>query len=98
MTEEIPGLYITRGEAQAILQREMENAGIPLNSTTARCMFEATRDSRGGNNCKFGGTPLWDNHLRLMNGKVLRSEFMARVQQLVESGHKFQKAGRASWR
>lgn len=98
MSEEIAGLYITRAEAEAILHRHMGEAGIPLKSKTARCMFDPTTDSRGNHNCKFGRTPLWDNELRAIQGKVLRSEFMDWVDRLVESGRKFQKAGRASWK
>jgi hypothetical protein len=96
MIEGIPGQYISCEEAEAYLRKEMEKAGIPLHSTTARCMFEPTKDSRGGNNCKLGRTPLWDNHLRMMNGRVHRPEFRDWVERLVESGNKFQKAGRAS--
>jgi len=61
-------------------------------------MFEPTQDSRGGNNCKLGRTPLWENHLYVMKEKVLRSEFLDWVERLVDSGHKFQRAGRSSWR
>jgi len=88
-------LYISKGEAEAILQQRMNEAGIPLQSITGRCMFEPTQDSRGGKNCKLGRTPLWGNEIRLSKGKALRSEFMDMVERLVESGHKFQKAGRA---
>lgn len=91
-------LYISNTEAELLLREKMSEAGILLRSTTARCMFEPTKDSRGGNNCKLGRTPLWDNHLRVVKGKVLRSEFMDWVERLIESGQKLQKAGRASWR
>ena len=95
---EVSKLYVTKSEAQLLLREKMSQAGIPLHSKTARCMFEATKDSRGGNNCKLGRTPLWDNHLRVADGKVLRSEFMDWVERLIESGHKFQNAGRSSQR
>ena len=95
---EMGELYVSKSEAELLLREKMSQAGIPLHSKTARCMFEATKDSRGGNNCKLGRTPLWDNHLRVVNGKVLRSEFMDWVERLIESGHKFQNAGRSSWR
>ncbi len=97
MSGQMTGLYMSRGEAESVLRAEMEKAGIPLNSITVRCMFEPTKDSRGGNNCKLGRSPLWENHLRVVSGKVLRSEFMDWVDRLIESGRKFQKAGRASW-
>ncbi len=97
MSEQMTGLYMSRGEAESVLRAEMEKAEIPLNSITVRCMFEPTKDSRGGNNCKLGRSPLWENHLRVVSGKVLRSEFMDWVDRLIESGRKFQKAGRASW-
>jgi hypothetical protein len=91
-------LYISKEQAEAILLKDMRTAGIPLHSITARCMFEVTEDSRGGHNCKLGPTPLWDRKLRVMGGRVLRSEFMETVAELVESGHKFQRAGRAAHR
>ena len=89
--------YIDRQAAEILLQAEMEKVEIPLNSKTARCMFERTVDSHGQNRCKFGVTPLWGNELKVVNGKVLRSEFMDWVQRLCRSGHAFQRAARASW-
>jgi hypothetical protein len=89
-------LYINRHDAERIHYSAMAKAAIPLRSKTARCMFEPTKAS-GRNNCALGPTPLWDNCLRVVNGKVLRSEFMDWVDRLTDSGHKFQKAGRASW-
>ncbi len=90
-------LYISRDEAEAVLRKKMEEAEIPLNSITARCMFEPTEDSRGGNNCEFGRTPLWRNEICLYQGRALRSEFMEMVQRLIDSGHAHQKAARAAW-
>ena len=89
-------LYIAKELAEGILRKGMATAGIPPDSITARCMFEATEDSRGGHNCRFGPTPLWDQELQLKGGEVLRSEFMGWVEALVDSGHKYQRAGRAS--
>jgi len=89
-------LHISKELAEGILRNDMAAAGIPLDSITARCMFEATEDSRGGHNCRFGATPLWDRELQITGGKVLRSEFMEWVEALVDSGHKYQRAGRAS--
>jgi hypothetical protein len=91
-------LYITRDEARVLCDSAMEDAGIPLRSKTARCMFEPTKDVRDRSNCAFGPTPLWDNCLRVVSHKVLKSEFMDWVDRLINSGRKFQKAGRASWR
>jgi hypothetical protein len=71
----------------------MAEAGIPLHSITARCMFEPTSNSRGDNICCFGGTPLW-NGLHKVNGQVLRSEFIDWVDRLVASGVRRQKAAR----
>jgi hypothetical protein len=90
-------LCIDRATAHDLLSAEMHKAGIPLESKTARCMFEATRNSSGRNRCKLGVTPLWDNELRVVAERVLRSEFMDWVNRLCESGHTFQRAGRASW-
>lgn len=97
MPNECEGLYVTRDEAQRTYHIALIKAGIPLSSITARCMFEPTKDGRGRHNCKFGPTPLWENRLRLVNGKVLKSEFNDWVDRLTDSGRKFQKAGRASW-
>jgi hypothetical protein len=90
-------LYIDRNKAEVLLQDELTKAQIPLKSTTARCMFETTRNSAGGNRCKLGVTPLWGNEVRVVKDKVLRSEFMDWVQRLCDSGQAFQRAGRASW-
>jgi hypothetical protein len=92
------GLYLTKDEAELLLREEMSKGRIPLGSITARCMFEPTKDSRGGSNCKLGRTPLWENELHPKSGKVLRSEFLDWVEKLIDSGHKFQKAGRSSSR
>jgi hypothetical protein len=94
----VSGLYLTKDEAELLLREEMSKARIPLGSITARCMFEPTKDSRGGNYCKLGRTPLWENELHTRSGKVLRSEFLDWVERLIVSGHKFQKAGRSSSR
>ena len=80
--------------AEEILPAQMTDAGIPLSSITARCMFEATRDSRGRPNCKFGPTPLWTERLRPVNEEVLEFDFKALVAQLIASGHAHQRAGR----
>jgi|SRR5271157_481916 len=90
-------IYLTREEAQRQLDARLNAAGIPLDSITARCMFMATQDSRGQNRCKFGRTPLWDNELRVIAGRVLRSEFLDLVQRLCDSGQAHQRAARASW-
>jgi hypothetical protein len=89
--------YIDRNPAEVLLHDELVKAEIPLKSKTARCMFETTRNSAGGNRCKLGVTPLWGNEVRVVNGKVLRSEFMDWVRRLCDSGQAFQRAGRASW-
>jgi hypothetical protein len=89
-------VYISKGQAKSVLRSLMRNAGIPHDSTTARCMFDATTDGRGGHNCKFGPAPLWDRKLGAVNGKVLRSELMDWARRLVESWLKFQRAGRAA--
>jgi hypothetical protein len=91
------GLYLSRDEAERVLRAQLEAAGIPLDSTTARCMFEPTKDSHRQNRCKFGVTPLWSNELRIVDDRVLRSEFMDWVQRLCDSGQAHQRAGRASW-
>jgi hypothetical protein len=91
------GLYLDPASAQGLLISELVKANIPLESKTARCMFEATRNSSGQGRCKLGMTPLWENELRIVHGRVLRSEFMDWVNRLCDSGHAFQKAGRASW-
>jgi hypothetical protein len=90
-------LYISKTSAEELLTAELAKAQIPLKSITARCMFETTRNSSGNNRCKFGVTPLWGNELRVLSGRVLKSEFMDCVNRLCDSGHAFQKAGRASW-
>jgi len=95
---DIDGIYLDRASAQDLLISELVKAKIPLRSTTARCMFEATRNSSGQARCKLGMTPLWENELRIVNGRVLRSEFMDLVTRLCDSGHAFQRAGRASWK
>jgi hypothetical protein len=84
-------LHIAREEATSTHDAKMIAAGIPLRSTTARCMFRATQDSRGSNNCKFGPTPLWDNTLQATGGNVLRSDFLD-LAALVASGQTFQQA------
>jgi len=89
--------YIDRNTAEVLLHDELVKAQIPLKSKTARCMFETTRNSAGGNRCKLGVTPLWGNEVRVVKDKVLRSEFMDWVQRLCDSGQAFQRAGRASW-
>jgi len=94
---ELDALYVDRASGEDLLRLEMAKAGIPLDSITARCMFEATRCGSGQNRCKLGVTPLWNNELRVANGLVLRSEFMDWVQRLCDSGHAFQRAGRAAW-
>jgi hypothetical protein len=93
------GDYISRHEAEFILREKMLEAGIPLNSITARCMFEPTKPINGEHNiCQFGRTPLWANEFGLYQRKALRSEFMEMLQRLVGSGHAHQKAARAaSW-
>jgi hypothetical protein len=93
---DIDALYLDHASAQNLLVSEMVKAEIPLNSKTARCMFETTRNGSGGNRCKLGITPLWNNELRVTKGRVLRSEFMDWVRRLCDSGHAFQRAGRAS--
>ncbi len=90
-------LYIDRSTAEVLLRDELTKAQIPLKSTTARCMFETTRNGAGGNRCKLGVTPLWGNEVRVVKDKVLRLEFMDWVQRLCDSGQAFQRAGRASW-
>ena len=95
-TSSIDDLYITQEQARMLLDANLKKAGIPPQSTTARCVFEKTKDGRGNNRCKFGNTPLWQ-HLRVVRGKVLRSEFMDLVQKLCDSGQDHQRAGRASW-
>lgn len=90
-------LYITETSARELLAAELMKAQIPLDSITARCMFQTTRNSSGTNRCKFGMTPLWTNELRVVAGRVLRSEFMDWVRRLCDSGLAFQRAGRASW-
>jgi hypothetical protein len=95
---DIDELYLDRASAQDLLVSAFVKAEIPLESTTARCMFEATRNSSGQARCKLGTTPLWENALRIVDGRVLRSEFMDWVNRLCESGHAFQRAGRASWK
>jgi hypothetical protein len=91
------GLYINRDAAEEIFRAKLEKAGIPLDSKTARCMFEKTLDSHGVNRCKFGNTPLWGSEIKVRDGIVLRSEFMEMVQRLCDSGQDHQRAGRASW-
>jgi len=89
-------LYISRSAAEALLRHRLGEAGIPLGSATARCMFEPI--IRGGRKiCKFGMTPLWDNVLRIIDGKVLRSEFTEWVEKLCESGRSHQRAAHAAW-
>ncbi len=88
---------VSREEAERIHDEEIRRAGIPLSSTTARCMFYATEGKRG-KWCRFGATPLWDNCLRVVDGKVSRSELMGWIGRLIESGHKSQKAGQVAYR
>src|ERR1019366_1865122 len=95
---DIDVLHLGRAEAQDLLISELVRAYIPLKSKTARCMFEATRNGSGQNRFKLGITPLWENELRILDGRVLRSEFMDWVNRLCNSGHAFQRAGRALWR
>jgi hypothetical protein len=97
-SSDIDGLYLDRASAQDLLISALVEAKIPLESTSARCMFEATRNSSGQARCKLRMTPLWENELRIVEGRVLRSEFMDWVNRLCDSGHAFQKAGRASWK
>jgi len=92
-----PNIYVTRELAEKVLRERLLSAGIPLDSKTARCMFEKTLDSHNVNRCKFGNTPLWGNEIRVRNGMALRSEFMEFVQRLCDSGQGHQRAGRASW-
>jgi hypothetical protein len=96
-TSKASALHIEREEAEALLYASLSEAGIPLNSITARCVFEATRNSSGQNRCKFGVTPLWGNELKVVDGRASRSDFIELVRRLCDSGHAFQKAGRASW-
>jgi hypothetical protein len=72
----------------------MTQACIPLDSVTARCMFEPTQAS-GKNVCKFGPTPLWDHKLRVTGAAVLRSEFMNWTEKLIRSGQNHQRAATA---
>ena len=90
--------YIDRASAEGLLYSALSQAEIPLSSTTARCVFEATRNGSGHNRCKFGTTPLWANEIKVIGGRVLRSEFIDLVQKLCKSGNAFQKAARASWK
>jgi len=57
-------------------------------------MFERTEDSHGQNRCKFGTTPLWGNELHIVDGRVLRSEFMEKVRELCDSGNQHQETAR----
>jgi hypothetical protein len=68
--------YLSKSEAQTLWLGLVTKEGIPVGSTTVRCMFNQTKSSRG-NQCQFGLTPLWDNVLRKNSeGEVLHSEFM----------------------
>lgn len=95
---DIDELYLNRSSAQKLLVSTFVDAGIPLDSTTALCMFEATRNGSGQNRCKLGITPLWENELHVAEGRVLKSEFSEWLNRLCASGHAFQRAGRASWK
>jgi hypothetical protein len=91
---EPPIRYISKLSAQQLWQELLTKAGIPLRSTTAKCMFEKTNSSRG-NQCQFGLTPLWENVLRKnRQGEVLHSEFMDLAQRLLDSAQTRQDAGR----
>jgi len=91
-TEEVVAAdhFVDREQARAVLIREMDAAGIPLPSVTARCMFEQTNNGK----CRFGVTPLWDNELRLVDGRILLTEFTRWIQLLVRSGQSAQRAAR----
>jgi hypothetical protein len=86
--------YLTKAAAQVLWQDLLTKNQIPLDSTTARCMFSETQSSRG-KQCQFGLTPLWDNVLRKnFRGEVLHSEFMDLAQRLLDSGKTRQEARR----
>jgi hypothetical protein len=86
--------YLSKSSAQQLWQELLIKAGIPLRSTTAKCMFEKTNSS-SGNQCQFGLTPLWDNVLRKnKQGEVLHSEFMDLAQRLLDAGQTRQEARR----
>jgi hypothetical protein len=83
---------LSREEAKELLRQAMIEAGIPLTSKTAKCMFETTTDSTGANNCKHGRTPLWDEELPKIDDKVLRAIFLDWVEKLRASGLRSQEA------
>ncbi len=78
--------YLSKSAAQPLWLDLVTKEGIPVSSTTARCMFNKTQSSRG-NQSQFGLTPLWDNVLRKNSqGEVLHSEFMDLARRLVDAG------------
>jgi hypothetical protein len=87
--------YLSKASAQALWHDLLTKNQIPLNSVTARCMFNETESSRG-KQCQFGLTPLWNNELRKNSqGEVLYSEFMDLAQRLLDSGKTRQEARRS---
>ncbi len=81
-----PGVrYFDKAEAQKVYAELLAKNGIPETSTTAKCMFYQTNSSRG-HQCQFGLTPLWDNEMKKVEGKVLHSEFMDMAHRLVDAG------------
>ncbi len=65
-----PMRLISKEEASRLLQDRMRREGIPLDSNTARCMFEATKTPDGRQLCHFGKTPLWDHVLELNGDRI----------------------------
>jgi hypothetical protein len=85
-----PTAVVTKSEARNLLQREMQRAGIPLKSTTARCMFEETTTKGGHKKCHFGKTPLWDHHITKIGDSVNMAELTRWIRRLTESGQRHQ--------
>ncbi len=86
----------TKAEAREITASRMKDAGIPLTSVTARCLFERTLSPSGRPECTLGPTPLWDHLANKAADTISEHILMSTLNALVISGHEHQRAGKAS--
>jgi hypothetical protein len=86
--------YIGRDEAEEKWEQMLHEMKVPATSTSAKCMFNQTRSSRGYL-CQFGTTPLWENELQKdSEGFVLYAEFGELARRVLDSANTRQEARR----
>jgi hypothetical protein len=81
-----PMRLLAKEAAKALLQDRMRQEGIPLGSSTARCMFEPTKTKDGRQLCHFGKTPLWDHVLDQNEDRVAFAVFSHWLEKLAKYG------------